>query len=297
MSLPALDVPFLSRVEAGGTLRSLPPDALREAELARTWGGIRLVRLRTGPRDLSEGHFVNHLVTMNLGAEMGCDANFGGRGWLCTRTPHHGLGVYPALVRHAARCHDARDVLLVEIAPEFVSSVLDGGPAPALQPAIGARDPFAEHVLLALTEVASAGSPSDGIRAEALGTALVAHLAAHPPASGPGGATALASPGLRRVLDYATAHLDQPLTLRTLAGLAGMDLYRFVRAFKQSTGLSPHQYLLQARITRAKLLLGNRALSITEVALQTGFATPSHFSVTFRRIVGMTPRAFRDGAR
>lgn len=297
MPLPSPDAPFLSRVETGGTPRSLPPAALRAAELARAWNGIRLVRLRTDPVEIPEGHFLNHLVTMNLGPEMGCDANFGGRGWLCTRTPHHGLGVYPALVRHAARCHDARDLLLVELAPDFVSAVLDSGPTRALQPAVGARDPFAEHVLLALAEVARGEGASGEIRAGALGTALVAHLAAHPPASAPGGLPALASPGLRRVLDYASAHLDQPLALRTLAGLAGMDLYRFVRAFKQSTGLSPHRYLLQARIARAKQLLSNRALSVTEIALQTGFATPSHFSVTFRRIVGTTPRAYRDGAR
>lgn len=296
MPLPSTDITFLSRVEAGGT-RSLPPDALRAVELARAWDGIRLVRMMTAPKDVPEGHFVNHLVTMNLGAEMGCDANFGGRGWHCARVPHHGLGVYPALVRHAARCHDARDVLLVELAPDFVSEVLESGSTRELQPTVGARDPFAEHVLLALAEVARVGGPSDGVRAEALGTALVAHLAAQPPAAAPGLTMALASPSLRRVLDYVGAHLDQPLTLRTLAGLAGMDLYRFVRAFKQSTGLSPHQYLLQARINRAKQLLAGRSLSITEIALQTGFATPSHFSVTFRRIAGMTPRAYRDGAR
>ena len=74
-----------------------------------------------------------------------------------------------------------------------------------------------------------------------------------------------------------------------------MDLYRFARAFKQSTGSSPHRYVLEARIARAKELLRNRAMPITEVAMRTGFATPSHFSVTFRRITSVTPRAFRGG--
>jgi AraC family transcriptional regulator len=72
-------------------------------------------------------------------------------------------------------------------------------------------------------------------------------------------------------------------------------VFRFMREFKQSTGLSPHRYILEARIARAKELLGNRALSITDVALQTGFATPSHFSVTFRRIANATPRDYRSG--
>jgi AraC family transcriptional regulator len=99
------------------------------------------------------------------------------------------------------------------------------------------------------------------------------------------------------VLDHVAEHLDAPLTLQRLADLAEMDLYRFVRAFKLATGLSPHRYIVEARITRAKDLLRDRRLSITEVALQTGFATPSHFSVTFRRIANVTPRAFREGLR
>jgi AraC family transcriptional regulator len=106
---------------------------------------------------------------------------------------------------------------------------------------------------------------------------------------------ALPSPQLRRVLEYVAAHLDGPLTLQRLGGVADMEVFRFIRAFKQATGLSPHRYVLEARIARAKELLRNRALSVTDVALQTGFATPSHFSVTFRRIASVTPREFRNG--
>jgi AraC family transcriptional regulator len=90
------------------------------------------------------------------------------------------------------------------------------------------------------------------------------------------------------------SHLDGPLTLRRLAELADMDLFRFVRAFKQSTGVSPHRYVLESRIVHAKELLRDRALSITEVAFRTGFATPSHFSVTFRRMTQTTPRGYRQ---
>ena len=105
----------------------------------------------------------------------------------------------------------------------------------------------------------------------------------------------LPSPTLGRVLEFVARHLDKPLSLERLAAVAGMDLFRFARAFKQSTGSSPHRYLLEARITRAKELLRDRTISITEIALRTGFATPSHFSVTFRRITSLAPRAFRDG--
>lgn len=291
--------PALSRLEAGGVLRGLSPAELEGAVLARAWDGLRIIQLRTSPRVLPHGHLVNHLVTLNLGAEATCEADFNGEGWQRHRTPHHGIGVYPALLPHAARCHDAGDYLLVEIAPAFVSTTLDPDlAAKHLRPAVGARDDFAKHVLLALAEEARRDAGDAGaIRAQSLGMALVAHLFDREPKPRPVHVAALSSPKLRRVLEHVAAHLDAPLTLRKLAELAEMDLFRFVRAFKQSTGVSPHRYVLQARIALAKELLRDRALSITEIALRTGFATPSHFSVTFRRIANATPRAYRDGLR
>ena len=136
---------------------------------------------------------------------------------------------------------------------------------------------------------------SDG-GAESLATALVARLLwrraeARPPAQR---RAALSRPRLDRVLDYISEHLAHGLSLRDLAALVDMDVFGFVRAFKQSTGLPPHQYLLRARVQRAKALLRDGRLSISDVALATGFATPSHFATTFRRLTRATPRAWRD---
>jgi AraC family transcriptional regulator len=290
-------IPVLSRVEAGGVLRGLSPDALERTALSRAWDGIRVVQLRTEPQEVPRGHLLNHVVTLNLGAEASCDTRLDGGAWQSHRTPHHGVGVCPALLPHAARVHHARDYLVVEIAPAFVTAVLEPAlAAKELRPVVGAQDPFAKHVLLALAEEARRGDAVAGaIRVESLGTALVAHLLERSFEQRPAHVSALSSPKLRRVLDYVAAHLDAPLTLRRLSELAEMDVFRFVRAFKQSTGVSPHRHVLQARIALAKELLRDRSLSITEVALRTGFATPSHFSVTFRRIANATPRAYRDG--
>ena len=67
----------------------------------------------------------------------------------------------------------------------------------------------------------------------------------------------------------------------------------FCRAFKQSTGLSPHQYLLSHRINCAKEMMRDQARALTEIALDCGFSNSSHFSVVFRRIVGTSPREYR----
>jgi AraC family transcriptional regulator len=98
---------------------------------------------------------------------------------------------------------------------------------------------------------------------------------------------------LRRVLEYMQAHLDQELSLAALAAVVQMSPYYFSRLFKQSIGLSPHQYLLHQRVERAKHLLANPQRRIAEVSQELGFAAQSHFTTVFRKLVGTTPRAYQ----
>ena len=102
---------------------------------------------------------------------------------------------------------------------------------------------------------------------------------------------------LKRVLDYIGAKLDEDLSLLVLANVAGMNLYYFARLFKQSTGLSPHRYVLEQRVTRAKqLLLHTPEMTVLEAGVRTGFGDQGHFTKVFRRFVGMNPTKFRAQA-
>ena len=101
---------------------------------------------------------------------------------------------------------------------------------------------------------------------------------------------------LNRVLEYINANLSDNLELGVLAKVAGVNLYHFARAFKQSTGKSPHQYVLRRRIEQARELLGHSQLSIIEASARTGFVDQSHFSKVFRRIVGVSPSEYRNRA-
>jgi AraC family transcriptional regulator len=257
-----------------------------------------VTQLHLDTLEVPEGYLLNNLVAMNLGGESLCDSTFQGRGWETYRTPHHGVTVIPARLPFASRALEASDYLLVEFLPEFVSKVLGDGPEEGVLPMVlGARDSFAEHVLLALADEGRRGARSTAL-AEGLGTALVTHFAGHRAVAAPlptsPSLPSLPSPTLGQVLEFVARNLDTPLSLERLASVAGMDLFRFARAFKQSTGSSPHRYVLEARIMRAKELLRDRTISITEIAYRTGFASPSHFSVTFRRITNIAPRDFRD---
>jgi AraC-like DNA-binding protein len=98
---------------------------------------------------------------------------------------------------------------------------------------------------------------------------------------------------MRRITEYTEAHLGHAIKVADFARLAGMSRSHFSRAFRTTTGLPPHRWHLNARIRRAQELLLDNALSLVEIALETGFADQSHFTRCFQHQVGTTPGAWR----
>jgi AraC-like DNA-binding protein len=102
---------------------------------------------------------------------------------------------------------------------------------------------------------------------------------------------------LQRVREYVAAHLGRPIRLQRLAALAGLSPFHFSRAFKASTGLSPHAYVLHCRVAEAKRLLSGTPLAVTDIARRTGFTSLGQFSTRFHASTGTTPSAFRRLSR
>ncbi|WP_079228260.1 AraC family transcriptional regulator [Pseudomonas putida] len=127
--------------------------------------------------------------------------------------------------------------------------------------------------------------------------ALVAFLGDHDfsaqPASLAAPAPALAGPTLRRLIEHIEAQDLAQLSLERLAGQAGLGRYQLIRAFRVATGLTPHAFLLNARVNRGRLLLRD-GLALAEVAYQLGFADQSHFQRVFKAHVGVTPGHYRQ---
>jgi AraC-like DNA-binding protein len=103
--------------------------------------------------------------------------------------------------------------------------------------------------------------------------------------------------GLRRVKEYVAAHLAEGLSLEKLAAHAGLSVHHFARAFKLSTGMPPHRYLLEQRIQKAAELLERTGQPIVDIALAVGFADQAHFSRSFHSLAGLTPSQFRRAHR
>jgi AraC family transcriptional regulator len=102
---------------------------------------------------------------------------------------------------------------------------------------------------------------------------------------------------LKRVQEYVVSHLAAAIRLQQLAAVAGLSSFHFSRAFKASTGLSPHAYVLHCRIAESKRLLSGSNLTISDVARRTGFSGTGQLSRRFHAVTGTTPSAFRALSR
>jgi len=98
---------------------------------------------------------------------------------------------------------------------------------------------------------------------------------------------------VRRVVQYIDDNLQNSIRLVELSALVHMSPYHFARLFAGSTGAPPHRFILERRMERARSLLAGAGVPIAIVARSVGFRTASHFTTMFRRLVGMTPSAYR----
>ena len=97
---------------------------------------------------------------------------------------------------------------------------------------------------------------------------------------------------LRRALDFIDAHLCERFTLEELAKAAGVSRYHFARQFRISTGRSPMMYQRHVRLERGKQMLARGDRSICDIAATLGFCDQSHFTRSFRRMMGLAPRDY-----
>ena len=103
----------------------------------------------------------------------------------------------------------------------------------------------------------------------------------------------LSPAALRRIRDFVDSHLERTIDLGSLAATAELSLYHFARAFKRSEGVTPHAFIMERRVAKARELLIGTDLPLSEIALRVGFADQSHFTRRFRKAVGLSPGRFR----
>jgi AraC family transcriptional regulator len=194
-----------------------------------------------------------------------------------TRTLH--LSLSKSLVERSAEEVASHDSARLELVEHF-----------------GFQDPLLAQICLALWRELEQPAPAGKVYAQTAAQMLIIHLLRHYTAGGDAvkePKVRLTDQQMRRVTDFVQAHLDQDLPLERLSEQTGFSPYHFARLFRQTTGTSPHQFVLRQRVERAQLLLNEREVPLAQIAAACGFTDQSHLTQVFKRHVGLTPRAYR----
>jgi AraC family transcriptional regulator len=180
---------------------------------------------------------------------------------------------------------------------ERAAEEMFGGTA-ALVPRFAIVDPLLEQLAIAVLDALRDGRADDRLYVETVAQLMAVHLARAHSSRGSVGQRhespdGLSSARVRRLLDYIEQHLGEDLSLESLAAEVNLSPLYLVRAFRSAVGQSPHQYVVARRVEHARRLLAGTALPIAEISLASGFSSQSHLSSWFRRLVGVSPAAYR----
>lgn len=263
------------------------------------WQGLVLEHHDASPWEIPEYSASHHHIGVMLG-------QWWGEQWIDGRrrsviAPIGSLCIIPTGVPFAARWWSQSQAIVLAVDPSSLRRVayeaVDCDHAELNFCWLHDGDPFINQISYLLKADAESGYPIGSLYGDSLATALMVHLLKQyvkPSPVFPAYTGKMPKYKMSRVLDYITAHLQDPICLKDLADIAGMSQYYFCRMFRQTMGIAPFEYVRQQRIEKAKKLLEQTNLSILEVGMQCGFTSPSHFSRQFRHTAGVTPKAYRN---
>ena len=212
--------------------------------------------------------------------------------------PPRSLWISPSANPITLRLNSTLRYLRVSIDPlhlgRLITPSLDEVGPVHLRRTYAVESPQIRHLMLALKYEADSRNAHGLAMVEAVTSALGHLLVRHAGVEQPrpihnrGGLSAVAK---RRVLELIDAALDARLTVEMLSREVGLSVAHFARAFKETMGRAPHQYLLALRLERARRLLETTEASLSDIAQRAGFADQAHFTRLFKRAFGTTPGA------
>jgi AraC family transcriptional regulator len=264
------------------------------------WGGIGIEHIRLNAGELPKHRHAEHVILISLTDDCKGELTTGSGRGIRGMLKKGGVGVLPAGLEHQAILEGPSENLALLIDSKLIDQVAaeDGLKSSfEIVERYALRDPVISNVGLALLGELDSKGLSGRLYVESLANVLAIHLLRYYTNQGPaahryhGG---LAGSKLQRVTSFIAENYSNEIKLEELARVAGMSSFHFTREFKRTTGTTPHQYLINFRIERAKELLSEDSLPLIEVGLRSGFSHQSHFTRLFRRITGTTPLLYRQ---
>jgi AraC family transcriptional regulator len=259
------------------------------------WRGISLENFRQPPGETPEYSVEHYIITMNIGRSFQCEQVIEGH-YEKELMFHGAIGVCPRNSRRWHRWDREINLLLLNLDIGLLTrnalELLETDRVELLSRFV-IEDPLIHQIGIALKTELLSNDSGGQLYAETMANALAVHLLrrystqGHQTITWKGG---LSQHKLSLVTDYINDYLERELSLNELAAIAQLSPYYFSRAFKESTGVSPHQYVIKQRVKRAKQLLLQGKMSLNDIALACGFSHQSHLNRHFKRLTGVTPK-------
>jgi AraC family transcriptional regulator len=245
--------------------------------------------------------YQQHVVAVNVGWAMDCEFKSNGRFQQVTKLTG-AISFFPScqpfFLRVKMGVNKMADLIFLALDPKLLMRTADRlelrSDRIELVEQRRPYDPTLFHLALALREGVLTGAAADPLYGEALSSALSLHLLREYTTLKPKLKQApcnLSRETLLRAIAYIQDQLAEDLTLSHIAEAVSMSPFHFARRFKEATGKSPHQFVIEARVSKAKHLLERGDISIGEVAYEVGFVDQSHLTRHFKRMYGLPPRA------
>jgi AraC family transcriptional regulator len=263
------------------------------------WNDVVVEQQRSPSNELADVMYKRHVIAINIGQSITWEFKKEGR----LRTVFKARGAIsfcPSLQPFSGRLNVQKGVfangLYLALNPAFISRTaveleLDSDRI-ELVGQHQSTDPTLRHIAMALRAGVQSGAALDRMYGEALSTALAVHLLRKYSAAGPVPKRTYARlprEKLESAVEYIQDQLGTDLTVSGIAHAVYMSPFHFTRLFKESTGLSPYQYVVEARVRKAKELLTTGKFTISEAAYHVGFVDQSHLTRHFKRVFGLPP--------
>jgi AraC family transcriptional regulator len=260
------------------------------------WNGFSLEHHLQPKLEVSEHYHTQHMISIHLDRqpnqlEIGMDESHQDVSW-----QPGDIFIVPADVNHSLAWGHNAEFMMLCIEPDLftqsLNEIVDSNSV-YLIPHFCKQDILIHQFNLALKVDLETGASGSRLYTDAISNALLMHLfqfySAHKNILEYSGK--LTKIQLAQVVNYIHEYLDRDISLSELAAIVQMGSRHFSRLFKQSTGLSPYQYLIKCRVDKAKELLQQKDSSISQTAQAVGFANQSHLSRHFKRWTGVSPKS------